>query len=238
MTVRDWNRDEAYFDQFIAGRERLIAEVSEEIERGEVREDRVPAVRYGVLLYLLQTTEASYSRGDPMPEVARRARRALDYLESGDFWHSGGSYGGLRIASLMALVSDDPGEPARLRPLVCDPGREEWAFDVVLGEDPDAIAGEAGIRYYAGMRAVADAPAAERPEALRRQVSLWYTKRRSEYWWGFHRKVDRDDLYFGYWALEYAALARRLGVDDSALEGAKYYPYELAHWLDDTDREA
>ena len=84
MTVRDWNRDEAYFDRFIAGRERLVA---------EVREDRVPAVRCGVLLYLLQTTEASYSRGDPMPEVARRARRALDYLESGDFWHSGGSPG-------------------------------------------------------------------------------------------------------------------------------------------------
>lgn len=232
MTVRDWNRDEAYFDQFIARKERLDAEWMGRVERGEVREDRVPSVKDEIALSLLQTTEASYSRGDPMPEVARRARVALDYLESGDFWLGGGSYEGLRVASLMALVSEDPGEPARLRPLVTDPGREEWAFDLVLGEDPAAIAGERGIRYYAGMRAVWDARPDERPGELRRQVSLWYTKRRSEYWWGFHRKADRDDLYFGYWALEYAALARRLGVDDSALEGARYYPYELAHWLD------
>ena len=33
--------------------------------------------------------------------------------------------------------------------------------------------------------------------------------------------------------LQYAALARRLGIDDSALADAECYPYELAHWLDE-----
>ena len=72
--VRDWNRDEAYFDRFIEGRGGLAREAEGWHERGEVREDRVASVSRGLVRDLLELTLASYSRGDPMPEVARRLR--------------------------------------------------------------------------------------------------------------------------------------------------------------------
>ena len=72
--VRDWNRDEAYFDRFIEGRGRLAREAEGWHERGEVREDRVRAVSRGLVRDLLELTLASYSWNDPMSEVARRLR--------------------------------------------------------------------------------------------------------------------------------------------------------------------
>ena len=227
--VRDWNRDEAYFDHFIEGREGLAREVEGWLERGEVREDRVASVSRGLVKNLLELALASYSRGDPMPEVARRGRLALGELSR---WGCALNLSNmsLRLVSLAALVHDGPAEMARLRGALR--GVElDWSFDLLLGDDPASIAGEPE-RHRKALRAVFDAPEAERPAEMARRLSRWYSSMRGDYWWGFHKKVDRDDLYFGYWALEYAALARRLRVDDSALEGRRYYPYELAHWLD------
>lgn len=37
--------------------------------------------------------------------------------------------------------------------------------------------------------------------------------------------------FIGYWAYEAAAVARVAGIDDSSLNGHRYYPYDLAHHL-------
>ena len=231
--VRDWNRDEAYFDHFIEMCESSAARVSGWLERGEVREDRVASVGGGLVKNLLELALASYSRGDPMPEVARRGRLALDEFSR---WGLTLSLADLWLVSLAALVHDEPAEMARLRGALRDRDAHDWAFDLLLGDDPASIANEPE-RHYHRLRAVFDAPEGERPAEMARRLSRWYSSMRGDYWWGFHKKVDRDDLYFGYWALEYAALARRLRIDDSALEGKRYYPYELAHWLDGGEGE-
>lgn len=230
--VRDWNRDEAYFDAYIEKRDHLILETENRLERGEIREDRVRAVSRDLVRDMLHATMASYSRGDPMPEVARRGRLALDEFSR---WGLTLSFADLWLVSLAALVHDGPAEMARLRGALWDQDAHDWAFDLLLGDDPASIAGEPE-RHYHYLRAVFDAPEGERPAEMARRLSRWYSSMRGDYWWGFHRKVDRC-LYFGYWALEYAALARRLRVDDSALEGKRYYPYELAHWLDGGEGE-
>lgn len=43
------------------------------------------------------------------------------------------------------------------------------------------------------------------------------------------------DAYDGYWCWPAAAVALRCGVDDSGLEGHEYYPYDVAHFLDNRD---
>ncbi|HEM3533727.1 TPA: DUF1911 domain-containing protein [Streptococcus suis] len=37
-------------------------------------------------------------------------------------------------------------------------------------------------------------------------------------------------LYFGYWALEIAALVKVLNIPDDSFKNHKYYPYDLVHF--------
>ncbi|MDR1450609.1 MAG: DUF1911 domain-containing protein [Propionibacteriaceae bacterium] len=58
----------------------------------------------------------------------------------------------------------------------------------------------------------------------------WYNTKRAEYWWGSHK--GGSIRYFGYWAWEIAATVRAYHLDDSTFSDCKYYPTDLAHYLD------
>ncbi|WP_428714947.1 PoNe immunity protein domain-containing protein [Streptococcus suis] len=40
----------------------------------------------------------------------------------------------------------------------------------------------------------------------------------------------KNPLYFGYWALEIAALVKVLNIPDDSFKNHKYYPYDLVHF--------
>ena len=57
--------------------------------------------------------------------------------------------------------------------------------------------------------------------------SEWYRGHRSAAF--FDRHKHSPTAHAGYWAYEAAAIAKVCGIDDSALEGHKHYPWDLAH---------
>ena len=59
----------------------------------------------------------------------------------------------------------------------------------------------------------------------------WYNSNKGEAWWGYHTRFG-GAKYFGYWAWEIAATARVYGLDDTLLCESRYYPADLAHYLD------
>jgi len=61
----------------------------------------------------------------------------------------------------------------------------------------------------------------------------WYDNCNEEPWFNSHDYFGNGpERYFGYWCFHAAAIASACGVNDSALEGHKYYPHDLAHYLD------
>lgn len=80
-----------------------------------------------------------------MPEVARRGRLALD---AAAHWQYSLSFADLWLVSLAVLVHDEPAEMARLRGALWDRDAHDWAFDLMLGDDPASIAGEPERHYY------------------------------------------------------------------------------------------
>ena len=243
MTVRDWCKDEAHFDHYmeeLAGcyandvdePERLAAAVSSGEMAPEEAEKRLSIINSSDLSCLFKMTLVSYSRGDPMEEVASRAH--LLFSELGPRGYQAWSdRSNLRVCALAALVCT-AGELESLRPVLrpeAPGGGGWWGFDLLLGYDPVSIADE-HVGWLGTMCAMWDAPEEERPAVLGQRLSLWYNAMRGEAWWGNHKDPIRSCRYEGYWALELAATARVLRIDDSALEGKRYYPYELAHWLD------
>lgn len=61
-------------------------------------------------------------------------------------------------------------------------------------------------------------------------VKHWGNVIKKEPWAGTHHDVTLP--YAGYWAYGPAAVAQMFGLDDAALERHRYYPYDLAHYLD------
>lgn len=227
MTVRDWIKGKDHFDAYIAAEEQRAEhfdkrqrEVDDEAWRAELQSY--------VVWRLCSLTLASYSRGDPMEEVARRAQMAFDYALS----HSIKANCDIRLASFVTLLIEDPAERSALRRGLHDEDNPNWTTDFLLGCDPAEIDWEDPGEYTA-VHAIWDAPEEERQAVLVRKVSRWYSSMKVRRNWGVpDRTGNYYSSYYGYWAVELAATARRLHIDDSALKGKNYYPYELAHWLD------
>lgn len=70
----------------------------------------------------------------------------------------------------------------------------------------------------------------EREAIISKQLSNWYRSQRGNYFYGYDKK--EEPLYFGYWALEVAALVKVLNIPDDSFKDKKYYPYDLVHFQD------
>lgn len=68
----------------------------------------------------------------------------------------------------------------------------------------------------------------ERETIISKQLSNWYKSQRSSYFYGYDK--EKEPLYFGYWALEVAALVKVLNIPDDSFKDKKYYPYDLVHF--------
>jgi hypothetical protein len=58
----------------------------------------------------------------------------------------------------------------------------------------------------------------------------WYNSNRNEYWYGDH--TGGAMYYVGYWAWEIGGLVKAYGLDDSSFRNNRYYPGDMAHFLD------
>lgn len=68
----------------------------------------------------------------------------------------------------------------------------------------------------------------EKEAIISKQLSNWYRSQRSSYFFGYDK--EEEPLYFGYWALEIAALVKILKIPDNSFKDHKYYPYDLVHF--------
>ncbi|NUG82427.1 DUF1911 domain-containing protein [Acinetobacter bereziniae] len=47
------------------------------------------------------------------------------------------------------------------------------------------------------------------------------------YW--FDLDKNKNDVFFGYWSFERAAIVKLLKLDDTILKRQRYYPFDLIH---------
>ena len=55
----------------------------------------------------------------------------------------------------------------------------------------------------------------------------WYPSMKQTYW--FDLDKNKNDVFFGYWRFESAAIVKLLKLDDTILKGQRYYPFDLIH---------
>ena len=199
--------------------------------------DRYPfsdAMRWECNFSLLQI---SYSIGDSVADVAtavsQLAAELPDVERVSKGFSEAGHYEWVLWLLSMAVLVDDHDSIKIIEGLASDIGFTDDLYARLFGHpDPKVGTVYAEIKSHDGLVEAArlaesgDSKAAS--ERLTKYVeSEWYRGRSGAPWYGLDKRSP--ELHVGYWAYEAAAIAKVCGIDDSALEGHKYYPWDLAH---------
>jgi len=212
MTARDTLKDSAHFERFMQSKREDIASRNH---------GPLPGDCYDIMA-------AMYSAGYPIDDlkpIYEMAISSVDRLPK--------PIGVTQLLWFGVLLGVDSQQHATLQRIV-DRLLGYQAFAVFLADTlkishPDRIDREGLPKFFPRVRDMATDE--ERQSYLGEYVRrYWYNANRVEYWWGQHK--GGAIRYFGYWAWDVAATVRAYGLDDSSFCDCKYYPVDLAHYLD------
>ena len=228
--MRDTLKDKAWFDMVIELDVNHINQIMELIPNGPQNPKRISDLRELAYRAKLRIWQAMYSRGDPVSELAAPFRElVLDYVA--DFvpeWYTDS----LWLLSIGVMLEVDDEAFNTLANTVVEQCKEDWLYNYLIHSRlPEVGFEESPLlwkRPYQVLRQAVE-EAEDKPAAIQRYLKRsWYQSHRSTGWHDSHKR--ESNIYTGYWSYESGAVAKILGLDDSSLEGLKYYPYDLVHY--------
>jgi len=183
----------------------------------------------------IEAVRLRYSLGDPLDELEQRFRAAMATLfEHNAKQATGGHQLSFELVGMAHLFGCDDLAPDFLdlwSITLTTGGRKSYLLGQTRSwgpNDPPTHKHEQRIRDL--IDTVIDHPD-RGADAIETHVRKhWYNSWRAQGNWGTHH--GNCNGYIGYWAFDIAAIAHKNQVDDSALKDHKYYPYDLAHYLD------
>jgi len=246
--MRDPLCDESYLlkkieinkNKYIRKLKDKIVELEVDIEKGIQRYPRdnqsiIYATFLHMLMYNTQTLIAKYSLGSHPDEMIEDYLSGIEYLENvgnAEPWY----VDVLRMVSLGILLEVDKKDLKRLACAIekqkiedalldfllkaCDIG---WNHNTSRYERKNPYAKTAEIIQMA----LHDKDKERASKRLQQYVEKEWIKGHNDLDW---KNAHKEPGYVGLWSFEAAALAKILGLDDSALKDNNHYPYDLAHY--------
>lgn len=221
--MRDTRRDKAYFDGFIEEEYEGIADFEQSINDGEIETDRIAYIQDEILRIKLGVLIAKYSRGDDIADIrAELVGMTDDFCK---WWDTDAYTDNIRFASMAYLfgVGDEVLEKIRRSLAEKSNGK---TFDRLIDFILTGNFADEKLAWEKPYHLLREAIKAKSAEPLKTYLSRWYSSHRETEWYDTH-KIDDDALYYGYWCFEAAAIAKRLGLDDTLIRDNKYYPADL-----------
>ena len=205
-------KSEAYFDRFLAESLEIFEETKAKLGAGEIRSDRIPAVRRSLFRHSLHRLIANYSYGVSIKELTPMYRESLSLLSFGIFLN----------------ISDE--DFAKIVSVWDKTGRQDWLIDYLIAyRIPDRPIVDTLIfpKPYAALKKAVDESDPHKRSAIVKHYleKEWYSGQKGVYWYEDHKNVH--DIFFGYWSFESAAVVKIAGIDDSSFRDNMYYPKDL-----------
>ena len=223
--MRDTLRSKEYFDEFILEEEEDEQEFEEDLSAGDIEEDRVLSVKSCLTDIKLGILTARYSRGDDTDSLRVYFESMLGLiLETCTEFTYEDSIKTASLAYLLGVGENKLNELCRALSYTED---HDCLIDFILtGSDVDAE--KISYKSYAKL---AGAVSGRDKAMLIKYLRGWYKGSSGSEWYGTHKITD-ENLYYGYWCFEAAAVAKRLGFDDRDMAEEKYYPFDMAHFTE------
>ena len=222
--MRDTRKGKAYFDAYIEDELEAIADTERDLESGEIAPDRVASVQDWLLMEQSHLLIAKYSRGDDIAELCEMLIQMTD--DFCKWWETDAYTDNLEFASMAYLFGADENTLERIRKKMCD-NRGIKTYDRLIEFILTDRNGSGDLAWEKPYHLLDEAIEQRSAEPLKTYLSRWYSSNRSSGWYDTHKEDDDELLYYGYWCFEAAAVAKRLGLDDTLIRDNKYYPKDL-----------
>ncbi|WP_418968684.1 PoNe immunity protein domain-containing protein [Alloscardovia omnicolens] len=226
--IRDQLKDNSYFDSFISKQyQRLSMFESRLLDNKALNEKVIKNIRYATFNISFQIIVARYSRGDSLTVIKE------DYIKSIPKFKAVFSeiidMNTLQFIALSVLLKVDLFDDKEFLVLLDKFEVSHGVIDILMGKETVTDIGEyKDIKQFRPWIAELYNKPDEREAIISKQLSNWYRSQRSSYFFGYDK--EEEPLYFGYWALEIAALVKVLEIPDDSFKDHKYYPYDLVHF--------
>ena len=217
-----------------------IIELKDDMEKGIQRYPKdnqsiIYATYRGMFMYNTEILIAKYSLGSHPDEMIEDYLNGIEYLENvgnAEPWY----VDVLRMVSLGILLEVDKKDLKRLACAIEKQKIEDALMDFLLkacdiGWNHNTSRYERKNPYAKTAEIIQMALHDKDREKASKRLQQYIEKE----WIKGHNDLDfknahKEPGYVGLWSFEAAALAKILGLDDSALKDNNHYPYDLAHY--------
>ena len=224
----------------ICERKKKIIVLKDDMEKGIQRYPKdnqsiIYATYRGMFMYNTEILIAKYSLGSHPDEMIEDYLNGIEYLENvGEekVWY----IDLLWMLSLGILLEVDKQDLKRLACVIEKQKKEDALMDFLLkacdiGWNHNTSEYERKNPYAKTAEIIQMALHDKNREKASKRLQQYIEKE----WIKGHNDLDfknahKEPGYVGLWSFEAAALAKILGLDDSALKDNNHYPYDLAHY--------
>lgn len=233
--MRDIIKTSDYFKRYIQKemtkiikREGLINQVIS--QRGE--DDTVRMARLSVLNYRISILVATYSSVEDLNSIKKLLSDTINQIEKTSFTNRYVEM--LWLVSMGVLLEIPMSEFEILTKIVDRDNLNDYLMGtLILSRNKNWKPPVKTVKFmnpYNSFLEIIGAPDKLLAEKKLKQYleKEWYKGHSDCGWYDTHK--EKEDLYFGYWCFESAAIVKILELDDSSFKNIKYYPYDLVHW--------
>ncbi len=226
--MRDFIKDENYFNCFISEELSRINKFENKLGAGDVKEDRILPVktkihdlRRGVLI-------ARYSLGEDIDDLKGDFLKLIDEWEEvlePEYYNKN-----VQMLSLAVLFCVNSDAKQKIVKIMKKANVKDWLYDFLLsaleGKEANYDNSLLFPETYDILQKIVDE--VHNVDLLKQYlISEWY----GEDCGCYEAHKSTQNVYYGYWSFEAGAIAKIFKLDDSSLKEVKYYPYDLVHYV-------
>ena len=247
MEERDKLNSKEKYQEIIDRQEKYIAENLEDIKKLYENEAQgvqlynrpnLEAIGYnldGILKYKCDNFIANYSLGKHVKELISEYESIVSYMEK--CWKKSNGYLQMVwILSIGIMLEIEDATFAKIVSLVENDNPNDYLIDFLILHRCPSWKGTSDTfiskRPYQATREIISFAQTDKAKSLERLKKYlfkeWYRGHSSAGWYDAHK--SKWNIHTGYWSFESGALVKILGLDDSSLKDAQYYPYDIVHW--------
>ncbi|MHC6201993.1 PoNi-like cognate immunity protein [Breznakiellaceae bacterium SP9] len=228
--IRDTIKTEEYFVNFIEEDNNRINKFIENIEIGNTKEERIPAVLRKVFNLSIGVMVAGYSAGKSKDDIIKKYNKAIQFMENG-LEKTSGYVQALWLISIAILLNINNDEFNKLVKIIDEKGIEDYLINYLISfriKDRKITEKITFKEPYKRLIDIINVPD-KRNECIKVYLKdVWYNGHKDCYWHNNHK--SKENIYFGYWSFETGAIVKILNIDDTDFKDCKYYPYDMVHW--------
>ncbi|MBF0787321.1 MULTISPECIES: PoNe immunity protein domain-containing protein [unclassified Streptococcus] len=226
--IRDKLKDNNYFDLYLSNQIEDLAYYEKTLYQIEASKEKViKSLKNTIFRISVEILIARYSKGDNLAVIKEEYINCIPKFKAA--FSEIIDTNSVQFIALGTLLNIDLSEDEELLSLIEQYDISYSLVEIFVNKNTDI-----DVRLYKDIKRFRPWIAEfynkpdEREAIISKQLSNWYRSQRSSYFFGYDK--EEEPFYFGYWALEIAALVKVLNIPDDSFSDHKYYPYDLVHF--------